>query len=162
MSATSAANNVAAPADRTLVIKRTFNAPRELVWKAWAEVEHAKKWWGPKGFTAPLVELATKPGEKWRAHMRSPDGKDFWQHGVLREIVPPEKLSYTFVWDEQPDHEMLVTVTFAERGGKTEMTFRQSGFNSAGERDGHNDGWSSSFDRLDEVLKKLGESNARR
>lgn len=153
MPAKSAVKNAAA--DRTLVIKRTFDAPRELVWKAWAEVEHAKKWWGPKGFTAPVVELGTRPGDKWRSKMVSPEGKEYWQHGVLREIVPPERLSFTFIWDEHPDEQMLVTVTFAERAGKTEMVFRQEGFKSVEERDGHNDGWNESFDRLSAYLKKM-------
>jgi uncharacterized protein YndB with AHSA1/START domain len=94
--------------------------------------------------------------------MRSPDGKELWQHGVLREIVPPEKLSYTFVWDTEPEHEMLVTVTFAERGGKTEMTFRQDGFKSIGERDAHNDGWGQSFGRLADYLKKAASAGRAR
>ena len=143
-----------AGADLTLVIRRTFDAPRELVWKAWAEAEHAKRWWGPKGFTAPLVELGTRPGDAWRARMVSPDGKDYWQHGVLRELVPPEKLSFTFIWDENPDQEMLVTVTFTERAGKTEMVFRQGVFKSIEERDGHAGGWNESLDRLAAYLKE--------
>jgi uncharacterized protein YndB with AHSA1/START domain len=141
-------------AERTLVIKRTFDAPRELVWKAWTDVKHAKQWWGPKGFTAPLVELDNREGGPWRARMRSPDGKDYWQHGVTREIVPPERLSFTFIWDEHPEEEMLVTVTLVERGGMTEMTFRQEGFKSVEERDGHAGGWNESFDRLVAFLKK--------
>ena len=160
MPAKSAVRNVTA--DDTLVIKRTFDAPRDLVWKAWAEVEHAKRWWGPKGFTAPVVELGTRPGDKWRAKMVSPDGKEYWQHGVLREIVPPERLSYTFIWDEHPDEQMLVTVTFAERAGKTEMVFRQEGFKSVEERDGHDDGWNESLDRLSAYLNTMrGGSRAR-
>lgn len=95
--------------------------------------------------------------------MVSPDGKDYWQHGVLREIVPPERLSFTFVWDEDPGQEMLVTVTLAERAGKTEMVFRQEGFKSVEERDGHNDGWNESFDRLAAYLKKMdGGQRARK
>jgi uncharacterized protein YndB with AHSA1/START domain len=141
-------------AERSLVIKRTFDAPRELVWKAWTDVKHAKQWWGSKGFTAPLVELDNREGGLWRARMRSPDGKDYWQHGVTREIVPPERLSFTFIWDEHPDQEMLVTVTLVERGGKTEMTLRQEGFKSVEERDGHAGGWNESFDRLGAYLKK--------
>ncbi|PYO49356.1 MAG: hypothetical protein DMD72_05185, partial [Gemmatimonadetes bacterium] len=77
----------AAPA---LVIKRTFDAPRDLVWKVWSDPDGARNWWGPNGFTLPFVEMDQRPGGKWRARMVSPDGKDFWQHGVYREIVPPE------------------------------------------------------------------------
>lgn len=155
MCARSAANSSGASSSkRELVIKRTFDAPRDLVWKAWTDVKLAKQWWGPKGFTAPLVELDNREGGPWRALMKSPDGKDYWQHGVTREIVPPERLSFTFIWDEHPDHEMLVTVTFVERGGKTEMTFRQGEFTSVEDRDGHAGGWNESFDRLVAYLKK--------
>jgi uncharacterized protein YndB with AHSA1/START domain len=153
----------AKPAERTLVIKRTINAPRDLVWKVWSDPEQAKQWWGPNGFTAPLVEMDQRPGGKWRALMHSPDGKDMWQHGVYREIVPPEKVSFTLIWDQEPDHEMFVTITFSEIGKKTEMVFRQDGLRSAEERKGHEGGWSESFDRFAAYLKMSGGgSNARR
>jgi len=163
MAAPSAANKRdARSAEQTLVIKRTFDAPRDLVWKVWSDPEQAKQWWGPDGFTAPVVELDARPGGKWRALMRSPDGKDIWQHGVYREIVPPEKISFTFIWDAQPDHEMLVSITFAERGKKTEMIFRQGIFESVDDRNGHEGGWSQSFDRFAAYLKTVkGDKHAR-
>lgn len=152
-----------AAAVKPLVIKRTFDAPRDLVWRVWSDPDHAKQWWGPKGFTLPFVEMDQRPGGKWRAQMRSPDGKDMWQHGVYREIVPPEKTVYTFIWDSEPEHEMLVTVEFAERGNKTEMTFRQEGFSSADDKDGHEDGWNQTFDRMANYIKNTqGGKNARR
>ena len=142
-----------------LLITRTFDAPRELVWKAWTDPEHARRWWGPTGFTAPEIELATRPGERWRAVMVAPDGRRYPQHGVMREIVPPERLVYTFVWSERPEHEMLVSVTFEERGGKTEMTFRQTGFLTEVERDDHRGGWGETFDRLELALRESGMGN---
>ena len=146
-----------------LVIKRTFDAPRDLVWKAWSDPEQARQWWGPNGFTLPFVEMDQRPGGKWRAQMRGPDGKDMWQHGVYREIVPPEKTVYTFIWDAEPNQEMLVTVLFAARGDKTDMTFRQEGFRSTDEKAGHEDGWNQTFDRMAAHLKTLqGGKNARR
>jgi len=171
MPAKSAASNGSSRRDKSdassrapaLVIKRTFEAPRDLVWKVWSDPGQAKHWWGPKGFTLPFVEMDQRVGGKWRAQMRSPDGKDYWQHGVYREIVPPEKTVYTFIWDSEPEHEMLVTVTFATRGNKTEMTFKQEGFKSADEKAGHEDGWNQTFDRLVAYLKTLqGGKNARR
>ena len=153
----------AAGATPALVIKRTFAAPRDLVWKVWSDPDLAKNWWGPNGFTLPFVEMDQRPGGKWRAQMRGPDGKDLWQHGVYREIVPPEKTVYTFIWDAEPDHEMLVTVLFAARGNKTDMTFRQEGFASTDEKAGHEDGWNQTFDRLSVFLKThQGGQNARR
>ena len=160
--------------ERKLVIERTFDAPIDLVWKVWADPQHAKQWWGPRGFKAPVVELDERPGGKWRALMIGPDGMELWQHGVYREIVPKKRIVYTFVWDHEPDHEMLVTVDFAAKGKKTEITFEQTGFISDGEREGHRGGWGESFDRLAEYLTKVsseakktskgakGESHARR
>jgi uncharacterized protein YndB with AHSA1/START domain len=137
-----------------LVIKRTLDAPRALVWRAWTDPEHAKAW-GPKGFTTPVREMEFKPGGVWRAVMISPDGKEYRQHGVVREVVPEKKLAFTFMWDDHPEEQTLVTVTFADRGDKTEMTFRQSGFKSDGSRDGHRGGWNEAFDALAQVLAKL-------
>ena len=81
-------------------------------------------------------------------------GEELRLGGVFREIVPPERVVLTFAWEEEGERglETLVTVTFAERDGKTEMTFRQTPFQSVEERDGHRGGWSSSFDRLQEYV----------
>ena len=158
-----AKNKKTAAPPPALVIKRTFDAPRDLVWKVWSDADLAKNWWGPNGFTLPFVEMDQRPGGKWRANMRGPDGTDHWQHGVYREIVPPEKTVYTFIWDSDPDHEMLVTVLFAARGNKTDMTFRQEGFRSTDEKAGHEDGWNQTFDRLSAFFKThQGGQNARR
>jgi uncharacterized protein YndB with AHSA1/START domain len=155
-----------------LKIKRTYDAPLDVVWQAWADTEQAKQWWGPRGFTAPVVELDERPGGKWRALMIGPDGTELWQHGVYRELVPRKRLVYTFIWDSDPDHEMLVSVDFAAKGKKTEIAFQQTGFKSDDERKGHNDGWNESFDRLAEYLNQFkggkksktakGDAHARR
>jgi len=140
-----------------------YDAPLDLVWKVWSDPEHAKHWWGPKGFTTPVVELDARPGGKWRSLMIAPDGTEHWQHGVYREVVPKKKVTFTFIWDKEPDHEMLVTFTFAARGNKTEITFRQTGFSSSDERDGHEGGWNESFDRLVEYVEQIkGGADARR
>ncbi|HEX6536838.1 MAG TPA: SRPBCC domain-containing protein [Gemmatimonadaceae bacterium] len=137
---------------RELIITRLFDAPRELVWKAWTEPERAIRWAGPRSFTASELEGDLRPGGTWRTVLRSPDGVDHPQHGVYREVVPPERLVFTFIWDDAPENEMLVTITFAERGRKTEMTFRQTGFPSVESRNGHEGGWNEAFDRLSELL----------
>ena len=143
-------------ADKSLVIERTYDAPIDLVWKAWADPQQAKQWWGPRGFKAPVVELDERPGGKWRALMIGPDGIELWQHGVYREIEPRKRIVYTFIWDREPDHEMLVSVDFAAKAKKTEITFEQTGFSTDREREGHNGGWNESFDRLGEYLKQVG------
>lgn len=145
-----------APADRELVIMRVFRAPREAVFRAWTDPEQARQWWGPVNYPAAHLEMDTRPGGNWRICLRSTEGgPDLWQHGIFREVVPHERLAFTFVWEEEGERglETLVTIDFADQGGKTLMTFRQSPFQSAKERDGHGWGWNSTFDRLDEELR---------
>ena len=137
-----------------LVITRIFDAPRDIVWKAWTDPVHAKQW-GPKGFTTPKREMEFRPGGAWHAVMIAPWGEEFRQHGVVREVVPMERLSFTFIWDSTPDVEMLVTVTFKDRGRKTEMTFRQTGIVSEESRKGHEGGWTEAFERLEALLPSV-------
>lgn len=139
-----------------LVISRTFNAPRELVWKAWTDPEQMKQWSAPRGFTVPLSEGELRPGGTWRATMRKPDGAELKLGGTYKEIVPPERLVFTHAWYDEsgdPGPETLVTVTLIARGDKTEMNFRQTGFDSEGSREGHEGGWTECFDKLEEMLE---------
>jgi uncharacterized protein YndB with AHSA1/START domain len=132
----------------TLEIVRVLHAPRDLVFDAWMDPEHRRHWWGPMGFTLPLVTIDPVPGGTWRSHMRSPEGRDYWLGGEFREIARPERIVFTFTWDDTPDHEMVVTLTFAEHTQGTELTLRQAVFLSEDERDSHRVGWSQSLDRL--------------
>ena len=146
------------PAQRELVITRVLDAPRDLVFKAWTDARHAKSWWGPRDYPATHLEMDARPGGAWRGRLRSTaTGEELRLGGVFREIVPPERVVFTFAWEEEGERglETLVTVTFAEQGGKTQMTFRQTPFQSVEERDGHRGGWSSSFDRLEEHVHAL-------
>ncbi len=130
-----------------LTITRVFDAPRELVYAAWTEPDHVASWFGPQGFTCSAVTADPRPGGRWRACIRSPEGEDLWMHGVYREVDVPERLVFTFAWDAR-ELETLVTIGFADLGGKTEMTFTQTGFPTAAERDDHDEGWTSSFEDL--------------
>jgi len=99
--------------------------------------------------------MDVRPGGVWRGRLRSTsDGKELGLGGVFREVVAPELVVFTFAWEEEGERglETVVTVTFAERDGKTQMTFRQVPFQSAEERDGHRGRWTSSFDRLEEYV----------
>jgi uncharacterized protein YndB with AHSA1/START domain len=143
----------AAPAGRVLVIERVFDAPRERVWKAWADLAQARRWMGPHGFTATHLEGELRPGGTWRACLRrDADGEDLWQGGVYREVVEPERLVFTFAWDGpdgRPGPETLVTMVFADGGdGRTRMLFRQGVFDTEANRDGHRGGWGECFERL--------------
>jgi uncharacterized protein YndB with AHSA1/START domain len=146
-------------ASNVLLITRLFDAPRTLVFKAWTEREHGMRWAGPRGFTATHMDADLRPGGKWRTCLRrDSDGLELCQGGVYREVVPCERLVFTFAWDPapgMPDHETLVTITFADQQGKTLMTFRQEIFESTEQRDGHVAGWGSAFDRLAELVETL-------
>jgi uncharacterized protein YndB with AHSA1/START domain len=147
----------ARPSERALTITRVFDAPRELVWKVWTSAEHAMNWWGPRDYPARQVRMNVWPGGRWRHCLRSTEtGADLWHGGEFREVIAPERLVFTFAWEEEGERglETLVTVTFAEEDGKTRMSFHQAPFQSDGERDGHQGGWGSAFDRLDELLAR--------
>lgn len=150
------------PGGEELVIERTFDAPREQVWKAWTDPERFMLWWGPKGFTSPACKIDLHVGGRYLACMRSPEGRDYWSTGVYREIVPYTKIVYTDSFANAKGNvvpashygmqgdwplELLVTVTFEENGGKTIMTMRHEGIPSEMMND-CNTGWNESFDKL--------------
>ena len=149
-------NTATQPAERVLLIERVFDAPRELVFKCWTEPEHLARWIGPNGFSSTILACELRQGGDYRMRMRGPDGQDHWQQGVFREIVPPERIVRTFCWtdaDGRPTRpETLLTVTFAELGGRTRMTLHQAVFESVTARDDHQRGWSSSLDKLAEYI----------
>jgi uncharacterized protein YndB with AHSA1/START domain len=142
-------------AQHELVITRVFDAPRDLVFKVWTDPRHIKNWFGPKDYPAVEMNIDVRSGGKWRACLKSTGtDPDLWVGGVYREIVKPERLMFTFAWEEEGERglETVVTLTFEDESGKTKMTLRQIPFQSAEERDGHNYGWNSTLDRLDELL----------
>ncbi len=153
-----AKHSTLASADRVLVIKRIFDAPRALVFQAWTQKEHMDQWSAPEGFTIPFSEADLRPGGKWRAHMLAPDGSEHRLSGVYTEIAPSELLAFTHAWEEVDGSrgpETLVTVRFTDHADETMMTFEQSGFTSIESRDGHAGGWNQCFDRLSQYAIQL-------
>lgn len=140
-----------APADE-LVIERTFAAPRDLVFAAWTEPQHLAHWSGPEGFTTEQDHLDLRPGGTYRACLIAPDGARHWVRGEYLVIDPPARLVMTHAWEDEqgsPGPCTEVSVLLHETGpGRTRMVFRQTGFTSEASRDGHAEGWGSSFDRL--------------
>ena len=136
----------------SLHIERRLNAPRELVFAAWTEPRHLKRWSAPHGYAIPECDGELRPGGQWHATMRAPDGKDLRLVGTYREIVPPERLVFTHRWldaDGRPGpEETLVTVVLTEIDGGTHLSFTQTGFVSGASRDGHGGGWDECFERL--------------
>ena len=98
------------------------------------------------------MRIDLRPGGAWSAVITSPEGKSYGMAGIYREIAPPDRLVFTFAWDEEDAQRMLIALTFREHGGKTEMTFRQTGFRSVESRDSHRDGWNECFDKLPAFL----------
>ena len=110
-----------------LILTRLLDAPADKLFRCWTTPELIKQWFAPRPYTTPVAEVDLRPGGAWRFCLRSTEtGKDLWQRGVFREVVAPERLVFTFAWEEAGERgrENLVTVTFAEHDGKTLVTFR--------------------------------------
>jgi uncharacterized protein YndB with AHSA1/START domain/DNA-binding transcriptional ArsR family regulator len=146
---------------KEVTITRLFDAPRELVFKAWIDPKLVAQWWGPNGFTNPVCELDVRPGGAIRIDMRGPDGVVYPNKGVFQEVVEPERLVLimrAFENEEgHPQLEVLTTVTFAERDGKTKLTLHTTVIKSTPEVaaavNGMEEGWGQSLGRLAERLE---------
>ena len=150
-----------------IVITRLFDAPRDLVWRAWTEPAFVMQWWGPKDYTSPSCTIDLRVGGTYLFCMRSPEGKDFWSTGVYREIKKPERIVCTDSFADEkgnvvpatyygmsPDFpaEMLMTVTFEIQAGRTRLTLRHAGIPAGEMRDLTRAGWNESLDKLEGVL----------
>jgi uncharacterized protein YndB with AHSA1/START domain/DNA-binding MarR family transcriptional regulator len=145
---------------KELTLTRVFDAPRELVFKAWTDPKLVAQWWSPNGFTNPVCELDARPDGSILIHMRGPDGVEYPMQGVYHEVVPPERLVFTTraVADAAGSFQLEVhnTVTFAELGGKTQLTLHavviKATSAAAGALAGMEAGWSQSLDKLAGIL----------
>ncbi len=139
------------PAGQSLSIERIFNAPRARIFKAWTNTEDLLKWYGPAHHPMVKGHMMARPGELWNSTLRSVEtGRELPQIGTYLQVVEPELLVFTFLWQDHHEEnvETLVTVRFEDLGKKTRMIFHQEPFTTASNRDGHSEGWNSSFDRL--------------
>jgi uncharacterized protein YndB with AHSA1/START domain len=152
-----------------LVIERIFNAPVELVWKAWTDPEMLVRWWGPKDFTAPVYKLDFRVGGKFLYCMRSPDGKDYWGTGTFKEIVSLERIVQTDSFADEhgsvvsashygmnADFPLVleVTLTFEDLGDRTKLTLRHLGMPAGEDAEGATAGWNESFDKLAALVER--------
>jgi uncharacterized protein YndB with AHSA1/START domain len=152
---------VTLPSDREIALTRVFDAPRRLVFEACTKPQHLARWWGPHGSTLIVCEMDLRPGGAWRFVLRGPDGQEHPFKGVYREIVPPERVVQTFIYDVEGirDHEAIETLTLDEQDGRT--TLRVVVLHQTKEaRDGHiqsgmEAGAGQSYDRLAELLKTM-------
>jgi uncharacterized protein YndB with AHSA1/START domain len=157
------------------VISRVFDAPRELVWKAFTDAERMKQWWGPKGFTVIASKMDLRPGGTYHYGMKAPDGSPMWGKFVFREVTAPERMVFVNSFSDEaggttrhPLHlswplEMLTTFTFEELpGGRTKFTTRWQALNATPEEQNtfdtnHNSmrmGWTGTLDNLQAYLAK--------
>lgn len=150
-------------ADNELIISRTFDAPRELVWQAWTDPEHVKHWWGPKGFDNEGCTADLRVGGRFNLSMRAPDGNLYPCVGTFREIVEHERIVYE--GEAMEGHpcgagippRATVTVNFVEQDGKTQLTLHTR-FASAERKQAAAEArfvisWEEALDRLSEVLR---------
>jgi uncharacterized protein YndB with AHSA1/START domain len=149
--------------DDELLIERTFDAPAALLFALWTDPAHFRRWMGPASFDCPHAEIDLRIGGRYRAMIRSAEHGENWFAGVYREIVPGQRLVFTFAWDNDGPStgvETLVTITFEERGGTTVQTFHQKPFRSVERRDSHVGGWNSAFDKLAAYALGIAEGTA--
>ena len=148
----------AAPSEPVLALRRVFQASREALFHAFTDPARVGQWYGPRGYTATVDRFEARPGGRYRLCMVAPDGRDHWLHGEFVTVEPYERVAFTWVW-EQGDMaglETLVTVRFVALGDATELRLEHSRLPSEGARQAHADGWTSSFDCLDDVLNQAG------
>lgn len=143
--------------DEELVLRRSFDAPPELIFRLWAEPEHRVRWWGPSGRGASRCEVDFRVGGAWRVTMKSASGHEHPVHGVFTEIEEPHRLCFTYINDAD-GHEMLVEMDFEPEGEGTRMTFRQTPFLNARERSGHGYGWTSTLSILAGYARKVRDA----
>lgn len=146
---------------REIVMTRVFDAPRELVFKAYTDPQHVKHWWGPNGFTNTILEMDVRPGGVWRFIMHGPDGAAYPNKIVYLEVVRPERLVFEHGDDKEgAEPSFHVIVTLAAQGNKTHLTLRMI-FSTAAERDktvkdyGAIEGGNQTMARLAEYLAKM-------
>lgn len=141
-----------------LVMTRVFQAPRELVFRAWTDEEHWARWFGPHGSTLPFCRLDARPGGTLHYQHHFADYPDVWIRGTYTDVAPPERVSFTCHFSdeaggrvERPGFpgEMTITVQFAEHADGTEVAIRQTGLVTD---QGELQGWTESLDRLASLL----------
>jgi uncharacterized protein YndB with AHSA1/START domain len=150
--------------DDELLIERTFDAPVALVFRLWESSDHMIRWWGPEKFTTTELDWELVPGRPWRAVMAAKEWGVSGMGGVVREVVKNRRIVFSFQWDadSQRDMDTVVTVTFAERDGKTVQSFHQTPFSDVKLRDDHVGGWNSLFNKQQLYVENLAFAEAKR
>jgi uncharacterized protein YndB with AHSA1/START domain len=137
-----------------LAMARVLPAAPPVVFAAFSDADELAKWWGPKGFTTLSLEFRPGVGDSYRIEMQPPDGEPFHLIGEFREVDPPARLAFTFVWEnpDPDDVETVASLSFRDRGGSTEVALTQGPFKTEARRALHRDGWTDSFDKLERLI----------
>jgi uncharacterized protein YndB with AHSA1/START domain len=151
------AMTVTYPTDHEVVAERLFDAPRDLLFRVFTDPALIPHWWGPARYATRVETMDVRPGGSWRYLQTSRDGQVFGFHGTYREIVPPDRLVYTFEFEGEPGHEVLITVTLEAVGEKTRLVAR-SRFDTAEDmrgmvEAGMESGMREGYDRLEEISR---------
>lgn len=136
----------------SLTIKRRLKAPPAKVFAAWTDPEKVKRWMGPGEVKALSAECDARTGGRYRWIMQSPAGEVHDVSGVYREVIPNEKLVFTWAWKSTPEHDSLVTVLLKPDGDGTLLTLIHEQFFDEDARDRHQHGWTGSLDKLETLV----------
>jgi len=144
--------------NRTITIKRTFNAPIKLVWEAWTQSDHIAKWWAPKGMELTVVEHNFTVGGTWKYTMEMPNGGEFISEGVYSEIIELKKIASSANFKPMTEG-IEIEAYFEENGDQTDFTFNiihpTEEYCKQQENMGILNGWGSVFNSLEELLTTL-------
>jgi uncharacterized protein YndB with AHSA1/START domain len=146
------------PGKQDLVFRREFNAPAELVFKAYTDPRAIPQFWGPRYLTTTVDQMDVRPGGSWRFIQKDPQGNEYGFHGVYHDVSPSQRMVQTFEFEGMPGHVALETMTFEDLGGRTRIT-GHSVFQSVEDRDGMvssgmESGLTELLDRLAEIVEK--------
>jgi uncharacterized protein YndB with AHSA1/START domain len=157
-----------------MVVTRVFDAPRELVWKAWTDPKYMMQWWGPKDCTSPFCEMDFRVGGKFLCCMRSPDGQEFWNAGEYHEIIPHQKIVFSLYFSDpegnkvEPaqygiEHEAIEdahdVITFEDLGnGQTKLTFTGNETMESAKNSGQVEGMNQVLDKFAAVVAGLARA----
>jgi uncharacterized protein YndB with AHSA1/START domain len=136
----------------SLTLKRRLKAPPAKVFAAWTDPEKMKRWMGPGEITAMRAESDTRVGGRYRIVMQAPNGEEYDVGGVYREVVTNQKLVFTWAWKSTPERESLVTLLLKPDGDGTLLTLTHEQFSDEDTRNGHEQGWNSSLDKLEKFV----------
>ena len=142
----------------SLKIVRTLDAGPEVVYRAWTDPKVMGKWFAPRDMSTPIAEVDLKVGGKYRIGMKSPDGELYVATGTYREIIPNEKLVFTWRWESEPSDisNTLVTVEFKKSGEHTRLVLTHDKFATEELVKDHREGWEGALSKLSKIITKGG------